>query len=163
MNNIYYFKPKTGNEDFYLRFDTDEVLYFKEREHSIFSALDIYKAIVNGVINDTTIYSKRFKVKDYVNDMLCKKSLEHLVVILKDKLEYFNDSTYLYVNIEDNEVMLNANKVTIEYLSQDSDRHSEKEKLDFIINLDNGICIHNSKYLLFLSYNLFSNYVVKKM
>ena len=61
--DTFYFKPKATfpeAKEFYLRFNNDDILYFKEKEHNIFSALDIYKLLVKGKINNITIDSITF-------------------------------------------------------------------------------------------------------
>lgn len=161
--DTFYFKPKATfpeAKEFYLRFNNDDILYFKEKEHNIFSALDIYKLLVKGKINNITIDSITFKVLDFINKYI---TYDKLIILDKDKLEYYNDSTFLYVDVNKHEVYINGNEVLIKYLSIDSDRHSDKEKLTLKLDRNNGIFVHNSKYLLFIHNSIFYKYQIKNV
>lgn len=161
--DTFYFKPKTTfpeAKEFYLRFNNDGILYFKEKEHSIFSALDIYVLLVKGKINNVTLDSTTFKVIDFINKYI---SYDKLVILDKDKLEYYNDSTFLYVDLNEHEVYVNGDDVTVKYLSIDSDRHSDKEKLILKLDKNNGIFVYNNKYLLFMHNRLFYKYQIKNV
>lgn len=161
--DTFYFKPKATfpeAKEFYLRFNNDDILYFKEKEHNIFSALDIYKLLVKGKINNITIDSITFKVLDFINKYI---TYDKLIILDKNKLEYYNDSTFLYVDVNEHEVYINGNEVLIKYLSIDSDRHSDKEKLTLKLDKDNGIFVHNSKYLLFIHNSIFYKYQIKNV
>jgi hypothetical protein len=161
--DTFYFKPKATfpeAKEFYLRFNNDDILYFKEKEHNIFSALDIYKLLVKGKINNITIDSITFKVLDFINKYI---TYDKLIILDKDKLEYYNDSTFLYVDVNKHEVYINGNEVLVKYLSIDSDRHSDKEKLTLKLDRNNGIFVHNSKYLLFIHNSIFYKYQIKNV
>lgn len=161
--DTFYFKPKATfpeAKEFYLRFNNDNILYFKEKEHIIFSALDIYVLLVKGKINNVTLDSTTFKVIDFINKYI---SYDKLVILDKDKLEYYNDSTFLYVNLNEHEVYVNGDDVTVKYLSIDSDRHSDKEKLILKLDKNNGIFVYNNNYLLFIHNRFFYKYQIKNV
>lgn len=160
--NTYYFKPNDkSKEDFYLRFDNDNILYFREKDNNIFSALDIYKLIVKGKMNNETIYSSTCSVIDFITNRITNR--EKAIVIKKDNLEYSDTGSYIYVDLKDNNLIEIDNVIHIDYNTLDSDRHKDKERISFKINVDNGIVVKHDNYFLYLDYNLFSKYQVKKL
>ena len=117
-----------------------------------------YLDLRNESVHNNILF--RSKVIDFISKYI---SYDKLVILDKDKLEYYNDSTFLYVDLNEHEVYVNGDDVTVKYLSIDSDRHSDKEKLILKLDKNNGIFVYNNKYLLFIHNKLFYKYQIKNV
>ncbi len=162
--DIYLFKHKANiDNEFYLKIAHDGKMSFIVIENDyIFSSLDLVSVLKTNMKTES-ISVKTIDVSDFPALNINKNPVTYSkMVTLNKNLKYTDDLSIVFVSGENNFNYI-PNILSIEYLNSDSDRHKEKDKLNFIIDIDKGIYSINNDHFLYVDKTVFKKYNIIKL
>ncbi len=165
MVDIYFFKAiKEGNDDFYLRVAHDNKLSFiTERDEHIFSTLNLVASFKSGEPIDGIMY-KTIDIDMFITNRpwFVNPETKRKPIIINKDFMYSSDKSSIYVT-GDHYFTFKDNVLKVEYYYIDSDRHKEKDEIEFDIDIEEGINSTNSEHFFYVRKDIFKNFEITKL